>query len=314
MNNRFELLKNWIATVLKKDDFNIELVSGDASFRKYYRVENLIFVDAPPQTEKNADFVKFAEIYLKHEILVPKVIAYDLEQGFLCISDLGNTLFSQYINEQNLDRMYLKATELAVKISKIDYAFPIYDEPFIKRELQIFSDWYIKEYAGVSLNEEELAIWQKTEKLLVQNDLEQPQSTMHRDFHCRNIMIEDQDNLAVIDFQDTVTGPITYDLVSLVKDCYITLDDSLRARLIEHAYKLFKFPYDQSTFIKYLDLTGMQRHLKAIGIFCRLKFRDQKDQYLQYLPRTFGYVEEVANKYEELQDFAKLLKNKFTKR
>jgi aminoglycoside/choline kinase family phosphotransferase len=141
---------------------------------------------------------------------------------------------------------------------------------------------------------------------------------MHRDFHCRNIMITDNEQLAVIDFQDTVTGPVTYDLVSLLKDCYVTLEPSLRERLTARAYEKLRaagtVDCSLEQFTEFMDLTGMQRHLKAIGIFCRLLYRDGRDGYLQYLPRTFGYVAETAAKYPQFRDFASLLADRFTKR
>ena len=291
---RLKNLKKFIEEVTGTGQYDLQLVSGDASFRKYYRVNDLIFVDAPPATEKNAEFVEYSEIYAQNGVLVPRVIASDLTNGYLCISDLGNVMFSQYNNSENEERIYTKACDLAVKISRINHLFTVYDRPFIERELQIFIDWYVGAHAGVTLG------------------------TMHRDFHCRNIMIEDHEQLAVIDFQDTVTGPVTYDLVSLVKDCYITLDKKLRDKLVARAYEQFKsmnvVDFDLPSFVKYMDLTGMQRHLKAIGIFCRLNYRDGKNGYLQYLPRTFDYVTEVAGKYPEFREFSKLLTERFRKR
>ena len=315
---RLKNLKKFIEEVTGTGQYDLQLVSGDASFRKYYRVNDLIFVDAPPATEKNAEFVEYSEIYAQNGVLVPRVIASDLTNGYLCISDLGNVMFSQYNNSENEERIYTKACDLAVKISRINHLFTVYDRPFIERELQIFIDWYVGAHAGVTLSEEERRIWNDLADVLIKNDLEQPQGTMHRDFHCRNIMIEDHEQLAVIDFQDTVTGPVTYDLVSLVKDCYITLDKKLRDKLVARAYEQFKsmnvVDFDLPSFVKHMDLTGMQRHLKAIGIFCRLNYRDGKNGYLQYLPRTFDYVTEVAGKYPEFREFSKLLTERFSKR
>ena len=315
---RLNGLKKFAAQVTGLEDPRLQLVSGDASFRKYYRAEGRIFVDAPPATEKNAEFVEYSGIYRRAGINVPEVLQADLEQGYLCITDLGSTMFSQYHTPQNEESLYSMACDLAVRISQIEHSFPIYDRPFIERELQIFSDWYVGAHAGIELTPAEQNVWSSVCEMLVQNDLQQPTGTMHRDFHCRNIMITDNEQLAVIDFQDTVTGPVTYDLVSLLKDCYVTLEPSLRERLTARAYEKLRaagtVDCSLEQFTEFMDLTGMQRHLKAIGIFCRLLYRDGRDGYLQYLPRTFGYVAETAAKYPQFRDFASLLADRFTKR
>lgn len=199
-----------------------------------------------------------------------------------------------------------------VKLSDVkENIFEQYDKNFIEREVKIFLDWYLDKHLKNRLTEEQEDIWNSTIQILVNNDINQTQIAMHRDFHCRNIMIVGNE-LGLLDFQDMVRGPITYDLVSLLKDCYVTLEYDLRQNLLEYGYELYKSKnllanISLEKFTKYFDLTGMQRHLKAIGIFCRLKYRDNKDQYLQYLPRTFNYINEVCEKYSELDSFKKLL-------
>ena len=314
--DRFADLVNFISRVTGESSPEPVIVSGDASFRKYYRYGDRIYVDAPPATEKNREFVELSSVYNRYGIPVPKVYEADLQNGYLCVEDLGDVMFSSRLNDSNsMHEMYLKATDLLLKIASVSEKFTPFDEEFIRREDQIFIDWYLDAHLGRKLIGSDEKVWNQTVGQLVDNCLAQPQVAMHRDFHCRNIMIRQDGSLALVDFQDTVTGPVTYDLVSLIKDCYITLDPELRNEVIRYAFD----GYSSMGILKnksleefefFLDLTGMQRHLKAIGIFCRLLHRDGKDGYLQYLPRTFDYVREVSSKYSVLGDFKILLEDR----
>lgn len=296
---------------LKNGD-RLTLISGDASFRKYYRLGDKIFVDAPVETEKNKEFVTYSNILSTYGVKVPKVFDYDFANGYLKIEDFGNVQFAEKATGENQEHYYKKAIFEMVKLSDVkENIFEQYDKNFIEREVKIFLDWYLDKHLKNRLTEEQEDIWNSTIQILVNNDINQTQIAMHRDFHCRNIMIVGNE-LGLLDFQDMVRGPITYDLVSLLKDCYVTLEYDLRQNLLEYGYELYKSKnllanISLEKFTKYFDLTGMQRHLKAIGIFCRLKYRDNKDQYLQYLPRTFNYINEVCEKYSELDSFKKLL-------
>lgn len=319
MKRKIELQK-FAEKVSQNKDVVLKLISGDASFRKYYRANDYIFVDAPPKTEKNREFIRNSKVYLENGIVVPKVVNADLDNGFLCITDLGNTMFSDLLTKETIKELYTDAIMIAAKIGSIKNNWELYDRSFILRELQIFIDWYVGKHSNVFLSTEDIDVWNEMVEILVNNDLEQSQGTMHRDFHCRNIMVLEDKTLAVIDFQDTVCGPITYDLVSLLKDCYFTIPNELRLELLALSFSMYKAigliesTLSFTSFKKYFDLTGMQRHLKAIGIFCRLYYRDGKDSYLQYLERTFGYIKDVCEIYPELAKFNELLNNKFIKR
>ncbi len=311
--SRYDELRAFIAKTEQKDQVEPTMISGDASFRKYYRFGDKVYVDAPPATEKNQEFIALSKIYNDNGIWVPKVYSYDLERGFLCIEDLGNQMFSSYLDSDKIPQLYRQAVDVLFDIALIPNRFEPFDEAFIRREDQIFLDWYLGAHLNRKLSTAGQRVWESLMQLLIKNSLSQEQIAMHRDFHCRNIMIADG-RLALVDFQDTVTGPLTYDLVSLLKDCYYTLDLQLRSELLYYAYegfcsrKILK-NLSRDAFEHGFDLTGLQRHLKAIGIFCRLLHRDSKDNYLQYLPRTFSYVQDVCGKHEELADFGHLLED-----
>ncbi len=314
--DRYTDLLRFISRVTGERDPEPSIVSGDASFRKYYRYRDRIYVDAPPSTEKNREFVELSAVYNSYGIPVPKVYEADLDNGYLCVEDLGNVMFSSRIGDSSsMHDMYIKAADILVKISSVKENFTPFDEAFIRREVQIFLDWYLDAHLGRKLKGSDAKIWDSVIDILIRNCLIQPQIVMHRDFHCRNIMVRADGSLALIDFQDTVTGPLTYDLVSLIKDCYITLEPNLRNEIAHYVFDGFSDSgvlrnESFENFERFLDLTGMQRHLKAIGIFCRLLHRDGKDGYLQYLSRTFTYVRDVASKYNELSDFKILLEDR----
>ena len=291
------------------------MISGDASFRKYYRYDGRIYVDAPPETEKNAEFVRFSEIYNRHGVRVPKVYSCDLEHGYLCVEDFGDRMFSASLNDGDMEGLYRQAAGVLRKLAGIRGDFIPFDARFVRREEQIFTDWYLDAHMGRKLSGSDEMIWNRTVELFVSACASQPQVTMHRDFHCRNIMVLDSGELGLVDFQDTVTGPLTYDLASLVRDCYITLPDWLYQKLVEESYDGFVRAgilkgTSAAEFELALDLVATQRHLKAIGIFCRLLHRDGRDGYLQYLPRVFGYVRAACGKYRQLADFGILLEEK----
>ena len=291
------------------------MISGDASFRKYYRYDGRIYVDAPPETEKNAEFVRFSEIYNRSGVRVPKVYSCDLENGYLCVEDFGDRMFSACLDGLEMEGMYLKAADVLQRLAGIGGAFTPFDAEFVRREDKIFTDWYLDAHMGRKLSGSDEKVWNRAVELFAASCASQPQVTMHRDFHCRNIMVLDSGELGLVDFQDTVTGPLTYDLASLVRDCYITLPDELYQKLVERSYDGFVrsgILKDASAaeFELALDLVATQRHLKAIGIFCRLLHRDGRNGYLQYLPRVFGYVRAACGKHRQLEDLGILLEEK----
>lgn len=311
MTNRYDDLVNWYRTLYPNNNDSISIVSGDASFRKFYRCSEGVLMDAPPQTEKNTQFVEIANLLQLANIKAPVIKAVDYELGFLLVSDLGNLTLANYRTETNLVELYKKAIDVLVKLSSIDTtSLPCYDEAFIAMENNICKEWYFEKNLQIEFNEVDKKVICEFEKLLITNDLQQKQIAMHRDFHSRNIMVTEGE-LALVDFQDMVNGPLLYDLMSLMKDCYYVINKDKYEELMLYAYNTYKglnlinsMPYDR--FIKVADLTVLQRHYKCLGIFSRLAYRDNKKQYLEYIPTVLNYIKEVCSKYEELQNIGKI--------
>lgn len=310
MSQRYTLLTQWAQQTAHSPNLILQLISGDASFRKYYRAENRIWVDAPPETEKNAEFLANAAALQKAGIQAPVVLASDLTQGFLCVTDLGDQSLFALLNADNVQDWYQQALALLPSLYQVQLPLPDFDGAFMARENLIFPEWFAGHHLGIDWDELTDQLWQQTMQQLADNNLSQPQVVMHRDFHCRNLMVLADRQLAVIDFQDMVRGPLTYDMVSLLKDCYCDWTDKVRLPALQFAFQqslqagVLPASTDMETFTRWFDLTGMQRHLKAIGIFARLHHRDGKSGYLADIPRTLNYVLAVATRYPELQAFA----------
>ncbi|OZB03783.1 MAG: hypothetical protein B7X54_09215 [Idiomarina sp. 34-48-12] len=296
-------------------------VSGDASFRRYFRCSDgrrsLIAVDAPPPQESLQPFMAIAQAYAEAGVAVPVVIAADEIQGFMLLSDLGSTLLLSELTEATMSDWYRKALlDLSdlMAVTRTDLGeLPLYDKALLRREIDLFHDWLVVEHLGLSLTSEQQAMWQRVGEVLIENALEQPQVGVHRDFHARNIMVQANGSLAYIDFQDAVQGPITYDAVSLLRDCYVRWPQQ---QVVELSLELFErlreqqlvaATVDKSQWQRWFDLMGMQRHTKAAGIFARLYHRDGKSGYLQDIPRTVGYLYDIAGLYPEFADYRRWL-------
>lgn len=312
-------LLNWIQASLEDDDCYIKSASSDASFRSYWRVyskgKKYIAMDAPPEFEDCKPFITIAKQLNSIDVNSPEVLHQDLTSGFLLLTDLGNTHYLDILNNENYQDYYSDAINCIHK-TQLQYdckTLPLYDQQLLENEISLFKEWFINKHLGVDLNDEQTNVYQKTIKILVENALEQPQKFVHRDFHSRNLMTSKSNNPAVIDFQDAVKGPITYDLVSLLRDCYISWGDDKIYPLVENFREKFnqtyKTEFDNSTFTKWFDLMGFQRHMKAIGIFCRLNYRDNKSQYLKDIPTTLSYLNIISKKYDELSGFNQILEN-----
>lgn len=316
MSQRHALLQQWAQQIEQNSDLTLQLISGDASFRKYYRAAGCIWVDAPPATEKNREFIANSAALLNAQIKAPQVLHADLDNGFLCVSDLGDRSLLSCLSEASVTVWYARALQLLPKFTQVDLALPEFDAEFMARENAIFPEWLLETHLQLVLSAEEKALLADTFALLTENNLSQPQVVMHRDFHSRNLMVTDDDALAVIDFQDMVLGPLTYDAVSLLKDCYCRWPDEVIAHGTQHVWQLYADSgildgnTDPAQFRQWLDLTGMQRHLKAAGIFARLHHRDGKSGYLNDIPRTLGYVRDVAASYPQLSVFSDWLQQR----
>ncbi|MCL1138726.1 aminoglycoside phosphotransferase family protein [Shewanella pneumatophori] len=312
---RFLQLNAWL-----NQYFNVnvspQLISGDASFRRYFRVFvddlSYIVVDSPPNLIDIAPFIQLADSYSRQGIAVPKVIASDQPLGIMLLSDLGDVQLLSVLNEQSLQKYYSEALVLLTDIAKVTTTsagpLPNYDKAFVERELEIFCEWLAIHHLGLPA-EEVKSRTTKAFKILTDSALSQPQAGMHRDYHSRNLMLQDG-QLKVIDFQDAVIGPVTYDAVSLLRDCYIRWPDSDVERLMLQHYKqciankLIPAETSIEQYQRWFDLMGIQRHVKAVGIFARLNYRDNKPAYMADIPLTLEYIRDIAGRYVELKAFS----------
>ncbi|QDF76368.1 MULTISPECIES: aminoglycoside phosphotransferase family protein [Shewanella] len=312
---RFLALNSWIARTLG-DDAQVALISGDASFRRYFRVQlpkqSFIAMDSPPDLVPVAPFIALANAYQARGIKAPEVKAAELSQGFLLLSDLGDTQLLDALNSDNVSHYYGRALALLDQVLTITEAdgesLPDYDDEFVLRELNIFLEWLVQHHLRLNIDNQAREMIDECFGLLIDNVALQPKVGMHRDYHSRNLMLCD-DELAVIDFQDAVIGPITYDAVSLLRDCYVRWPDEVITPLIAQHYQqmrtlgLIEETVSLSQYRRWFDLMGMQRHLKAAGIFCRLNYRDAKPGYMKDIPLTLSYVRDIGAQYPEFTPF-----------
>jgi aminoglycoside/choline kinase family phosphotransferase len=323
VDNRQQELQLWLKTALPQTDFTLTTASADASFRRYFRVhlatqgeygQTLIAMDAPPPQENCEPFVRIAKLFGEAGLNVPMVIAQDLERGFLLLNDLGDDTYLSKINADNASKLYADANNALIKLQLASQpnVLPNYDEALLTREMQLFPDWYIAKHLNVTLDEKQQAVLTNTFNLLNKNILAQAQVYVHRDYHSRNLMITQDNNPGVLDFQDAVYGAITYDLVSLLKDAYISWDEELiidwLVRYWQNARKAgLAVPEDFSEFYRDFEYMGAQRHIKVLGIFARLYHRDGKDGYLKDMPLVMDYLRKVCERYAELRPMLRLL-------
>ncbi|HSH98311.1 MAG: aminoglycoside phosphotransferase family protein [Methylophilaceae bacterium] len=317
MDIRIESLHTWLGEVLSNNQYGFAPASADASFRRYFRIgldnQTMIAMDAPPPQENCAPFVHAADVFLAAGLNVPKVIAQDLEQGFLLLSDLGDSTYLSALNDQSASKLYTDASAALIKLqlASREFVFPSYDDALLSREMQLFPDWYISKHLGLTLNEKQTSVLQNTFTLLNKNILTQGQVYVHRDYHARNLMVCDQ-NPGILDFQDAVYGAITYDLVSLLKDAYVAWEEpqvlDWTIRYWQSAQKAgLPVPNDFGDFYRDFEWMGAQRHIKVLGIFARLYHRDGKDAYLKDMPLVMDYLRRVCARYVELRPLLRLL-------
>ncbi|MDP3608846.1 MAG: phosphotransferase [Methylophilus sp.] len=315
--DRKQQLEAWLQEVLGNETFTLTTASADASFRRYFRVhtanQTLIAMDAPPPQEDCRPFVRIAGLLLAAGLNVPKILAQEIQLGFLLLSDLGDTTYLSVLNAENAQRLYGDATQALIQMQLASQpdVLPPYDEALLTREMQLFPDWYLAKHLDVTLDEVQNRVLQQTFAILNQNILAQAKVTVHRDYHSRNLMVC-EDNPGILDFQDAVYGPITYDLVSLLKDAYIVWDEEKiidwTARYWQSARKAgLQVPTDFGEFYRDFEWMGAQRHIKVLGIFARLYHRDGKDGYLKDMPLVMTYLRKVCGRYIELKPMLKLL-------
>ena len=299
--------------------------SEDASFRRYFRVDvlpehqakhgkTLIVMDAPPERENVPAFVKVDELFAEAGVSVPAIVAQDVPRGFLLLSDLGTTSYLQALNHDNAAALYAEALSALVRIQlhSAPGVLPDFNRDIMLRDLAQFPEWYIGRHLGVTLSDAQRADLDKVFEFLMANIQSQPQVFMHRDFHSRNLMWMDEANPGILDFQDAMFGPITYDIGSLMKDAYVAWDEELVLdwviRYWQHARDMgLPVNKDFDTFYKDFELCALQRHLKNLGTFSRLNYRDNKPLYLGDIPTVLEYVTKTAHRYNELKPLRKLL-------
>ncbi|NWC46063.1 phosphotransferase [Pseudomonas edaphica] len=291
--------------------------SSDASFRRYFRWEGggrtFVVMDAPPPQENCKPFVDIADLLAKSGINVPKIYAEDLPRGFLLLNDLGRKTYLDVIDAQNADQLFADAIDalLAFQQLPMDAPLPSYDVALLRRELELFPEWYVRRHLGIEFDTRQQALWQRVSDHLIDSALAQPKVLVHRDYMPRNLMIS-APNPGVLDFQDAVYGPVTYDITCLFKDAFLSWPKArVRAwqrRYWERAGALgIPVQADFNEFLRASDLMGVQRHLKVIGIFARICHRDGKPRYLADVPRFFAYIEAVLADRPELDELGELL-------
>ena len=312
MSERERLLTNWLVGKLGLEVSEIRPASSDASFRRYFRImivdrRYFVAMDAPPVKEDCRPFISIAEKLSALGVHVPEIHASDPLQGFLLLEDLGARLYLDALTNQTADRLYGDALGalIAMQVCEPKGLAP-YDKMLLRQEMQLFPEWLIEKQLDYSLTSEEKRMLHDAFDFLIENALEQPTVFVHRDFHSRNLLETSTHNPGVIDFQDAVAGPITYDLVSLLKDCYIRWSRPQVLHWVKAYYELalqsgVLHDVDETRFLRWFDLMGVQRHLKAAGIFARLNLRDGKSDYLKDIPRTLGYIVEAAGIYPEIE-------------
>jgi aminoglycoside/choline kinase family phosphotransferase len=323
---RTALLRDWLERQFPQFSqrqagpaWSIAPASADASFRRYFRVslpdgETRIVMDAPPELEDCRPFVKVARLFREAGAHVPEVFAEDHAQGFLLLSDLGTTTYLQALDAQTAPRLYGDANAALVAIQRASRAgaLPDYDEALLARELSLFPDWYVARHLGVTLDAGQQKTLQDVFARILANNLKQPRVFVHRDYHSRNLMVFRDANPGVIDFQDAVYGPITYDLVSLYRDAYIRWDEKDELDFVIRYWETARaagLPVhaDFDAFYRDYEWMGAQRQLKVLGIFARLCHRDGKDGYLKDMPTVMSYLRRTCERYADLAPLARLL-------
>lgn len=339
MDQRQQALAQWAADQIEQlyphsIPAQMVTVSGDASFRRYFRIfyslnrenasnqQSLIAVDAPVEHENSRQFVDIAQLWSKSGVKVPTVFAFDEANGFMLLEDFGDCLLHPQLTHDAADGLYKSAIDSLIELQQLERTenIPAYDRELLDREMTLFPDWLCEKQMGLSLNQDDRAMLNQVFDTLALSALAQPQAMVHRDYHSRNLMVclanpplHDEDFIGIIDFQDAVWGAHTYDLVSLLKDCYIQWPREQVLNWLDYyaCQSNQDSDYAKQDLIRDFDLMGMQRHLKAAGIFARLSIRDGKHGYLNDVPRTCDYILQTARLYPEFSQFVAWLEEVF---
>jgi len=323
-NTRIDTLRGWLKGLepsWQLDLATLAPASADASFRRYFRIESknptyptLIVMDAPPQHEPLDAFIEIDLLLFEAGLHVPQILEKNIEDGFLLLSDLGHKTYLEALNDESANALYRDATHALVQIQLASKpnVLPNYDQALLQRELDLFPEWYLKQHLQLELSAIQTAQMRQAFALIIENNLAQEKVFVHRDFHSRNLMVTAQNNPGILDFQDAVYGPITYDAASLWRDAYIAWPEE---KVIDWVIQFWEegrksglpMPSDFGHFYRDFEWMGLQRHLKVLGIFARLFHRDGKDGYLKDIPLVLDYAIATANRYIELKPLARIL-------
>ncbi|MDA7742076.1 phosphotransferase [Francisellaceae bacterium] len=317
MNFRMEQMHRWLKSIFQKDDYELEPLVGDASFRQYYRIrqgdKTWMLMDADPVKEKPDVFFDVASIMNNHQLNVPECLAFEKDFGFMLMTDFGDQQLFQ-VQDKNLKSvLYEVAISNIFDFVKVDAnTVPPYEHSKFCSEVDLLVEWFYP-FIGYAPTEDEKNFFLEVRNLLANICTVQPQVFLHRDYHSKNLMVLNDQDLGLIDFQDAVKGPITYDLVSLLRDCYVSFDEAYIQKQCRFVYQGLA-PYlkniSEQEFKRWFDWTGLQRHLKCLGIFTRLELRDGREDYLKHLPRVVGYIEDVLAAYEAFAEFDQVWRQK----
>ncbi|MCG6118285.1 MAG: phosphotransferase [Aquimonas sp.] len=300
----------WAQTQLGRTELKLAPAASDASFRRYLRIEGapgLLLMDSPPDLVPLQPWLDVGALIAGIGLRVPKVVAADAKLGFALIEHLGDALYQHRLSAHSADALYGRAMEALLRLQTLPAdAVPPYGQARFEMELELMPEWFLRRHLGIALECEDWDPIESAFRLLLDNAMAQPQVFVHRDYHSRNL-IDCTPGPAIIDFQDALGGPLTYDLVSLLRDCYLRWDEGrvqgwaedFRRELV----RVGRIANASRRFFRAFDLMGLQRHIKVLGIFCRLHYRDGKPGYLADLPRVLGYVLDIASRYPELADF-----------
>ncbi len=328
MSQRESALNEWLKQLPMLSDFTLTALAGDASFRRYYRLTDhqhtYIVMDAPPEKEGLVSFMLIGDVLRKHNIHAPEIIAKNTIEGFLLLEDLGDTLLTTHLTMDNASLRYTACLDTLIQIQQCPTRQPLlpkFDTAHMLQEMMLFKTWFLEKLLNVSLDAHEEKQLQTFFMELALHLSDQPQCFIHRDYHSRNLLIlhpsDRKDNtltIGVIDFQDAMKGPFTYDLVSLIKDCYIHWKDEHQQNWMKYFYEhlpnTFNWSFDE--FQQGVDWCGLQRHLKVLGIFSRLYLRDNKLNYLSDLPLVLSYTKQCAMQYPAFHTLYEIIEKKIT--
>lgn len=317
MDDREQKLQFWLQKTCGIPEFSLQQIPGDASFRRYFRVQHhqgsYVAMDVHMERNSCAPYIAIARALSKHGLVTPEIIRNDLSQGFLLITDFGDRQLLKELNEENAQILYTQALEALSYLQQCrqvsGWTVPIFTTDFMLKELDLFKEWFLERYLHLSLSEKTEQNLLKCFQFIVEGATQQPNVFMHRDYHSANLMVLPHDQVGILDFQDAFIGPVTYDLVSLLRDCYIAWPEDFVVALILQYRDRIHLEVSDVDFLYWFDLMGLQRHLKTLLTFSRKYCRDGNDSYLKHIPRTLNYIMTVSERYPECRELHALSKD-----